>query len=117
MIDESKYHPTSTPKVPFVTEKLQGSEGPFIVATDYIRDYPERIRQYVPGEYYVLGTDGFGRSDTCEQLRKFFEVNSQYVVVEALKALADAGKIKPEVVAEAITKYGIDSDKAYPVHA
>ncbi|MEA3404355.1 MAG: pyruvate dehydrogenase (acetyl-transferring), homodimeric type [Pseudomonadota bacterium] len=110
-------HPTETPKVPFVTEKLQGAEGPFIVATDYIRDYPERIRQYVPGEYYVLGTDGFGRSDTREQLRKFFEVNSSYVVVEALKALADAGSIKPEVVVEAITKYGIDSDKTYPVHA
>ena len=110
-------HPTETPKVPFVTEKLQGSKGPFIVATDYIRDYPERIRQYVPGEYYVLGTDGFGRSDTREQLRKFFEVNSSYVVVEALKALADAGSIKPEVVVEAITKYGIDSEKTYPVHA
>jgi pyruvate dehydrogenase E1 component len=103
--------------VPFVTEKLSGSEGPFIVATDYIRDFPERIRQYVPGEYYVLGTDGFGRSDTREKLRSFFEVNRYYVVIEALKALADAGSIKPEVVAEAITKYGIDSEKPFPLHA
>ncbi len=110
-------HPTETPKVPFVTEKLSGAEGPFIVATDYIRDFPERIRQYVPGEYYVLGTDGFGRSDTREKLRSFFEVNRYYVVIEALKALADAGSIKPEVVAEAITKYGIDSEKTFPLHA
>ncbi|NPA71547.1 MAG: pyruvate dehydrogenase (acetyl-transferring), homodimeric type [Gammaproteobacteria bacterium] len=110
-------HPTEAPKVPFVTEMLQGSEGPFIVATDYIRDYPERIRQYIPGEYYVLGTDGFGRSDTREQLRAFFEVNSAYVVVEALKSLADAGTIKAEVVLQAIEKYGIDSEKTYPVHA
>ena len=110
-------HPTETPKVPYVTEVLSASEGPFIVATDYIRDYPERIRQYVPGHYSVLGTDGFGRSDTREQLRKFFEVNRYYVVVEALKSLADTGKIKPEVVAKAIEKYGLDSEKTFPVHA
>ena len=110
-------HPTETPKVPFATQMLQDAKGPFVVATDYIRDYPERIRQYVPGEYYVLGTDGFGRSDTREQLRKFFEVNSEYVVVQALKALADSGAIKAEVVVQAIEKYGIDSEKTYPVHA
>jgi pyruvate dehydrogenase E1 component len=110
-------HPTETPKVPFVTEMLAGAEGPFIVATDYIRDYPERIREYIPGAYSVLGTDGFGRSDTRAQLRRFFEVNSEYVVVEALKSLADAGSIKAEVVAQAIEKYGIDSDKTYPVRA
>ncbi|MDX1347464.1 MAG: pyruvate dehydrogenase (acetyl-transferring), homodimeric type [Thiomicrorhabdus chilensis] len=110
-------NPTEAPKQPYVTETLSGAEGPFIAATDYIRDYPERIRQYVPGEFYVLGTDGFGRSDTREQLRKFFEVNRYYVVVQALKALADAGSIKADVVAQAIEKYGIDSAKPYPVHA
>ncbi len=106
-------HPTETAKKPYVTETLSGAEGPFIAATDYIRDYPERIRQYVPGEYYVLGTDGFGRSDTREQLRKFFEVNRYYVVVSALKSLADAGSIKHEVVAQAIEKYGLDSEKRF----
>ena len=109
-------HPMDTPKVPYVTQILSEAKGPFIVATDYIRDYPERIRQYVPGEYYVLGTDGFGRSDTRDQLRKFFEVNKEHVVVEALRALADAGSIKKEVVLEAITKYGIDAEKPYPLH-
>lgn len=110
-------HPLEKPKVPYVTQVLAAAEGPFIVATDYIRDYPERIRQYIPGDYRVLGTDGFGRSDTREQLRKFFEVDRFYVVVEALKSLADAGKIKPAVVAAAIEKYGLDSEKPFPVHA
>jgi pyruvate dehydrogenase E1 component len=110
-------HPKDEPRVPFVTQLLQGAEGPFVVATDYIRDYPERIRQYVPGAYHVLGTDGFGRSDTREQLRAFFEVNSAYVVVEALKALADAGAIETDIVSKAIDKYGIDSEKTYPVRA
>ena len=110
-------HPESEARVPFVTEKLKGAEGPFIVATDYIRDYPERIRKYVPGAYHVLGTDGFGRSDTREQLRAFFEVNSAYVVVEALKGLANAGTIETDVVSQAMIKYGIDSEKTYPVHA
>ncbi|BBP45772.1 pyruvate dehydrogenase E1 component [Thiosulfatimonas sediminis] len=110
-------HPEAPAKAPFVTEMLAGSEGPFIAATDYIRDYAERIRDYVPGKYYVLGTDGFGRSDTREQLRKFFEVDRYYVVIQALKALADAGSIKASVVTEAMNKYGINAEKVYPVYA
>ncbi len=109
-------NPTKKQKTPYVTETLSGSEGPFIAATDYIRDYPERIREYVPGDYHVLGTDGFGRSDTRESLRNFFEVDAQYVVVAALKALADAGAIKASVVTKAIKQYNIDSAKLYPVH-
>jgi len=109
-------HPDEEPRIPFATETLKGAEGPFVVATDYIRDYPERIRSYVPGSYYVLGTDGFGRSDTRQHLREFFEVNSVYVVVEALKALSDAGSIDTDVVLQAIEKYGIDIEKTYPVH-
>jgi pyruvate dehydrogenase E1 component len=110
-------HPTEQAKVPYVTQVLAGSEGPFIAATDYIRDYANRIREYVPGDYHVLGTDGFGRSDTREQLRKFFEVNRYYVVVEALNALAKQGKIKAERVQQAIEKYGLNAEKPYPVHA
>ncbi|OIP95523.1 MAG: pyruvate dehydrogenase (acetyl-transferring), homodimeric type [Piscirickettsiaceae bacterium CG_4_8_14_3_um_filter_44_38] len=110
-------HPTEKPKVSYCEATLSGAKGPFIAATDYIRDYPNRIREYVPGEFYVLGTDGFGRSDTREQLRKFFEVNRYYVVVQALKALADAGSIKAEVVQQAIEKYDLDAEKTYPVHA
>jgi len=109
-------HPTETPKVPYITQALDGAEGPFVVATDYIRDYPERVRQYIPGSYHVLGTDGFGRSDTREQLRRFFEVDKEHVVVEALRSLVDAGKLKPEVILEAMKKYNIDADKAYSLN-
>ncbi|MBN2647529.1 MAG: pyruvate dehydrogenase (acetyl-transferring), homodimeric type [Thiotrichales bacterium] len=110
-------HPEAQPKQPYVTATLQESQGPFIAATDYIRDYAERIRDYVPGKYYVLGTDGFGRSDTRQQLRKFFEVDRYYVVIQALKALADAGAIEASVVTEAMGKYGINAEKLYPVYA
>jgi len=109
-------HPTKTAKVPYVTQVLSGAEGPFVVATDYMRDYPERIRQYVPGEYFVLGTDGFGRSDTREQLRRFFEVDKEHVVVEALRSLVAAGKLDAKVVLEAMKKYNMDAEKAYPLH-
>ena len=110
-------HPTSKAKVPYITQVLADAKGPFIAATDYIRDYANRVREYVPGDFHVLGTDGFGRSDTREQLRKFFEVNRHYVVVEALKGLAKQGQIKPDVVQQAIDKYGLDAEKTYPVHA
>lgn len=110
-------HPTAKAKVPYVTQVLADAKGPFIAATDYIRDYANRIREYVPGDFHVLGTDGFGRSDTREQLRKFFEVNRHYVVLEALKGLAKQGQIKPDVVQQAIDKYGLDAEKTYPVHA
>ena len=108
-------HPDAEAKVPYVTELLQDAQGPVIAATDYMRDYAERIREYVPGDYHVLGTDGFGRSDTREKLREFFEVNRYYVVVAALKALADQGKVEASVVKEAMEKYGIDAEKPHPV--
>ncbi|SFR50520.1 pyruvate dehydrogenase (acetyl-transferring), homodimeric type [Thiomicrospira sp. ALE5] len=110
-------HPAAEPKVPYVTQVLTGAKGPFIAATDYIRDYANRIREYVPGDYHVLGTDGFGRSDTREQLRKFFEVNRYYIVLEALKALKAQGKIKAEVLEKAIAQYGLDAEKPFPIHA
>ncbi|AHF01323.1 pyruvate dehydrogenase [Thiomicrospira aerophila AL3] len=110
-------HPAAEPKVPYVTQVLADAEGPFIAATDYIRDYANRIREYVPGDYHVLGTDGFGRSDTREQLRKFFEVNRYYIVLEALKALKAQGKIKAEVLEKAIAQYGLDAEKPFPIHA
>jgi pyruvate dehydrogenase E1 component len=113
----NRLHPTATPKVPYVTQCLQGRTGPVIAATDYIRTYSDQIRKWVPAHYEVLGTDGFGRSDTRSQLRKHFEVNSYYVVVTALKALADEGVLPVAKVAEAITKYGINAEKINPLHA
>ena len=104
-------HPTETQRVPYVTQQLQGRQGPLIAATDYVRNYADQIRAYVPGRYTVLGTDGFGRSDSRESLRKFFEVDRYHVALAALSALAQEGKIDTARVAEAITRYGIDSNK------
>jgi len=113
----NRLHPTEQAKTSYVASSLSSSKGPFIAATDYMRNYAEQIRQWVPGRYEVLGTDGFGRSDTRAQLRKHFEVNSYHVVVAALKALADEGQIPVEKVTEAIAKYGIDADKTYSLYA
>ena len=113
----NRLHPLKDAKVPFVTQQLKGHRGPAIVATDYIMQYPEQIRQWVPTAYTVLGTDGFGRSDTRAKLRKFFEVNAYHVVVAALKALADEGSLPAGKVAEAIKKYGIDADKSNPLYS
>ena len=112
----NRLHPLKDAKVPYVTQQLKGHRGPAIAATDYITQYAEQIRQYVPNGYSVLGTDGFGRSDTRANLRKFFEVNAQHVVVAALKALADEGSLPAGKVAEAIKKYGINADISNPLY-
>ena len=108
-------HPEDEPRVPYATQTLQDAEGPFVAATDYRREYASQIREFVPGRYLTLGTDGYGRSDTREQLRKFFEVDRYHVVVAALKALADEGKVEKAKVVEAMKKYGIDPDRPNPV--
>jgi len=108
-------NPTKKQKESYVTRTLKPQDGPFIAATDYIHNYADQIRAYVPGSYTVLGTDGFGRSDTRVQLRKHFEVNASYIAVAALKALADEGKLPASDVAKAIDKYGIDTKKPNPL--
>jgi pyruvate dehydrogenase E1 component len=107
-------HPTDPPRVPHVTARLAETQGPVIAATDYVRAFAGQIREFVPRRYVVLGTDGFGRSDTREKLRRFFEVDRWYITVAALKALADEGTLPAAKVAEAISKYGIDAAKAAP---
>jgi pyruvate dehydrogenase E1 component len=108
-------HPDQTQRTNYVEDQLGRTRGPIIAATDYVRNYADQIRPYVPRRYLVLGTDGFGRSDMRSQLRKFFEVNRYYVAVAALKALADEGEIPTATVAEAIRKYRIDPEKPNPV--
>jgi pyruvate dehydrogenase E1 component len=108
-------HPEEKPRRSYVTTSLAATEGPIVAATDYIRTYADQIRPYVPRRYLVLGTDGFGRSDTRSQLRRFFEVNRFYIAVAALKALADEGEIPAAVPASAIAKYRIDAEKPNPV--
>ncbi len=113
----NRLHPTKKARTSFVAQTLKARKGPFIAATDYIRAYADQIRQWVPGRYVVLGTDGFGRSDTRAQLRKHFEVNAVNIVVAALKALVDEGQMEASTVAKAIKKYGIDTEKTNPLHA
>jgi len=112
-------HPTDSPKKSFVESQLAPHDGPVVASTDYIRSYAEQIRAFIPRgrAYKVLGTDGYGRSDFRSKLREHFEVNRHYVVVAALKALADEGKLPLAKVAEAIKKYGIDADKINPLYA
>ena len=91
-----------------------GCAGPVVANSDYMSTVADQIRAYVPGYYRVLGTDGFGRSDARARLRDFFEVDRRYVVIAALKALADEGELEASKVSEAIAKYGIDTERPYP---
>jgi len=108
-------HPTEKPRLSHVAACLAETRGPVIAATDYIRVFAEQIRALVPRHYTVLGTDGFGRSDTREKLRHFFEVDRHWITVAALSALAEDGQMKKEKVAEAIKKYSLDPNKPNPV--
>ena len=108
-------HPEVEPRVPYVTRLLRDASGPAVAATDYIKAYADQIREFVPGAYTVLGTDGFGRSDTRSKLREFFEISREYIVLAALKALADEGQIENARVTQAISALGIDPDKSNPV--
>jgi pyruvate dehydrogenase E1 component len=110
-------HPGEKPRRAYVTEALDGRRGPAVASTDYIRAFADQIRQWVEGRdrsYRVLGTDGFGRSDSRRQLRRFFEVDRHYVALAALKELADAGEIKASVVKDAIKQFEIDPDAPMP---
>ncbi|MDC1287059.1 pyruvate dehydrogenase (acetyl-transferring), homodimeric type [Gammaproteobacteria bacterium] len=111
----NQLHPTKKARQSYLETQLRGRKGPVIIATDYNRAYSEQIREYVWSRFVTLGTDGFGRSDTRENLRIFFEVNRYYVVVAALKALSDDGEIDSEVVQQAIIKYDIDPEKPNPI--
>ncbi|MFZ2999008.1 MAG: pyruvate dehydrogenase (acetyl-transferring), homodimeric type [Undibacterium umbellatum] len=110
-------HPTAEPRVPYIAQCLKDTAGPIVVATDYMRTFAEQVRAFIPKNrsYKVLGTDGFGRSDSRAKLREFFEVNRYFVVIAALKTLADEGALSASVVAQAIAKYGINADKPNPV--
>lgn len=107
-------HPDQAPQSAYVSQCLNQKKAPVIAATDYIRNYAEPLRAFLSNPYTVLGTDGFGRSDSRTALRSFFEVNRYYVVVAALKALSDQGIIKSSTVVKAIQKYGLDPDKPNP---
>ena len=110
-----RLHPGGEPRRPYVAQCLEGAAGPAVAATDYVRAYAEQIRPYLDGRpYWVLGTDGFGRSDTRERLRSFFEIDRYHVVCAALKALADDGQVAAERVDEAIQRYALAADAPNP---
>jgi pyruvate dehydrogenase E1 component len=111
----NQLHPEEDAKHSYLETALADREGPYVAATDYMKIVPDQIQRWMPGQYVTLGTDGYGRSDARDALRRFFEVDKRYIAVTALKALADDGKIDQKTVSEAITKYGIDPDKPDPV--
>jgi pyruvate dehydrogenase E1 component len=108
-------HPQDEPQVPYVVSCLGDREGPFIAATDYMKIVPDQIRQWVPGRYVVLGTDGFGRSDARAPLRHHFEVDRRWIVLAALKALADESQLDVATVKSCMQQFGIDPAKPNPV--
>ena len=108
-------HPGAKPRVSYVAKCFADTKGPFVAATDYMKLVSDQIRQWVPGRYVALGTDGFGRSDGRAPLRHHFEVDTKSVVVAALKALADEGSIDSSTVMKAMTDLGVEPDKPNPV--
>ena len=108
-------HPTKKAKVSHVAKSLSTAQGPVIAATDYMKTYADQIREFVPDSYRVLGTDGFGRSDTRENLRRFFEVDRNFIVLAALTELKEKNVVRAEVVAKAMKTMGIDPEKGNPL--
>jgi pyruvate dehydrogenase E1 component len=107
-------HPDEKPQISYVESCLGKAKGPVVAATDYMKSYADQIREYIPGTFRVLGTDGFGRSDSRERLRRFFEVDRYFITVAALSALADDNVIESRLVGEAIKKFEIDPEKPDP---
>jgi pyruvate dehydrogenase E1 component len=111
---ENLLNPDRPPRVPYVRQCLADRQGPFIAASDYMKTVPDQVRQWIPGRYVVLGTDGFGRSDARAALRGFFEVDRYWITVAALKALADEGQVDVATVKRAMEKFGLDPSKPNP---
>ena len=111
----NRMNPDKPQKESHITKHLKKAEGPIIASTDYMKSFAEQIAVFLPHKFVALGTDGFGRSDSRENLRHFFEVDRHYVVVATLKALSDEGKIKSSVVTDAIKKFKLDPNKPNPV--
>jgi pyruvate dehydrogenase E1 component len=111
----NRLHPGKPKREPYVTELLNTHEGPVVAVTDSMKSVPDQIARWIHQPFVSLGTDGFGRSDTREELRRFFEIDGEHIVLATLSALADMGELKPEKVADAIKRYGIEPDRPSPV--
>ena len=110
-------HPTETPKKSYIETVMEGSEGPVIASSDYVKALAEQVAPFVPGEMFALGTDGMGRSATRPDLRRHFEVDAECVVIATLYQLSQEGKIEASVVAKAIKDLGVDPEKTAPLYA
>ena len=110
-------HPDEDPRISYVESELGDLTDHVVIATDYMKGYAEQLRRYMPSSLHVLGTDGFGRSDSRESLRNFFEVDRYFIVVSALKGLADRDEIDKSIVKSALQEFSIDPEKANPLYA
>jgi pyruvate dehydrogenase E1 component len=113
----NRLHPQKRPRVPYVTAQLTQSPAAVVAVTDYIRAVPDQIARFVPGTFTVLGTDGYGRSDTRDALRRHFETDAAHIVVAVLAALGREERLDPAVVSEAMDRYRIDPETPTPVFA
>jgi pyruvate dehydrogenase E1 component len=113
----NRLHPAVAPRVPYVTQQLAGTAGPVIAATDFMKSVPDMVARWVPRSFTPLGTDGFGRSDTREGLRRHFEIDAEHIVVATLDALRRDGKLDGSIVEQAIRDFGFDPDKGDPREA
>ena len=110
-------HPGKELKKSYVTSLLENEEGVFVAVSDFMKLVPEQITRWVPGDYYILGTDGFGRSETRENTRRFFEIDAESIVIATLHRLEITGKVKATIVKKAIKDLGVDPDKVDPLLA
>jgi pyruvate dehydrogenase E1 component len=110
-------HPTEQPRKSYLEQTLDGVEGPFVSASDYVRALGEQLTPWIPGDYYVLGTDGMGRSETREALRRHFEVDAESITIATLSRLVKAGILQPKDVQDAICKLCYDAEKCDPYFA
>jgi pyruvate dehydrogenase E1 component len=110
----NRFHPGEPKKQPFVTEQLEGHDGPIVAVSDHMKAVPDQISRWIPAPFIPLGTDGFGLSDNREATRRYFEIDAEHIVVATLSALAEFGELKPEAVTEAIERYGIDTERSSP---
>ena len=113
----NRLHPLEAPRVPYVTATLGDAPGPVIAASDFLKALPDMVSRWVPRSFTPLGTDGFGRSDTREALRRHFEVDAEHIVVATLAALAREGQVEPEAVAQAIRDHGLNPEAPEPREA
>jgi pyruvate dehydrogenase E1 component len=110
----NRLHPMESPRTPYVTELLRGTDGPIVAVTDFLKSVPDQVARFVPQPFIPLGTDGFGYSDTRPALRRHFEVDAAHIVVATLDGLAQLGDVKGEAVAAAIRTYELDAEAPDP---